>query len=142
MKTKSAKVNKSQAIREHLASFPGAKVNDVVADLKKRGIKVVPNHVYNIQAELRKVKSKAARNGKPHRNGKVPTTTAVTFGPFIGPGTVATWTPDRVQGFNRCMPPSGVIEDSAVALIRRAKELAQDCGGYDKLKELVEVLAG
>ncbi len=127
MKTKAAKVNKSAAIREYIADNPDALAGEVVSMLGKHGIKIVPNQVYGIKAELVKRKSGVSRNGngKPHRNGN---STAVTLGTFEP--TTTTWTGVLSNG------PS-----DAVALVRRTKELADDCGGMEKLKELVGVLA-
>ena len=54
-------VNKSQAIREALARTPDAKSKEIVAELKKAGIKVTEALVYAVKTVEKKKKRRAKR---------------------------------------------------------------------------------
>lgn len=142
MKTKTkTKVNKSAAIRDVLTINPQASASDVVDALEAQGITVVPNQVYGIKAELAKKKTGAARNGngKPHRNG-----TPVSRLKFSPEAQQAWGMPSNGPSYSVEVVTGKKAKDHngySVALVRRAKELADDCGGWAKLKELVDVLA-
>src|SRR5690242_1154072 len=54
-------VNKSDAVREHLAQYPKAKSSEIVAALAERGIKVAPSLIYFVKSKQRHAKRKAKR---------------------------------------------------------------------------------
>lgn len=49
-----AKKTKTQAIKEALTSFPGAKPQQIVAELRAQGIRVSPAYVSSIKSKLRR----------------------------------------------------------------------------------------
>jgi plastocyanin len=51
---KKPKVNKTQAVRDYLKGHPKAMSGEIVAALKKQGIKITPSHVANIKTKINK----------------------------------------------------------------------------------------
>lgn len=49
-----AKQNKSAAIRDMLAQYPGAKTSEIVAKLKAAGIKVTPAYVSTVKSSAKR----------------------------------------------------------------------------------------
>ena len=62
-------VNKSQAIRDHLAANPQATPNEIVAALKQQGIKVSPGLASNIKYTSGRAGGKK-RRGRPPGRGR------------------------------------------------------------------------
>src|SRR4051794_22291735 len=54
-------INKSQAIRDHMAATPTAGTKDIVAGLAAKGVKVTPALVYLIRSKANKSKRRAKR---------------------------------------------------------------------------------
>lgn len=68
---KNGSANKSQAIRDYLATHPNATANEVADGLSASGIKVAPGLVYSVKAAMgkrgagRTKRVQASRTGKP-----------------------------------------------------------------------------
>src|SRR5690242_2677978 len=103
-------VNKSQAVREVLATNPNMKPKDVVAALAAKGLKVNTPLVYFVKGQLK---------GKKGRRKQMQKQAAPA-----GSTVAAT--------------PSG--NGDALSTILKVKKLAGEVGGIKKLKALVEAL--
>ena len=75
---KSAKVNKSAAVRDYLKAHPGAKGKEVTEALKAQGIKISPNYVSVIKSKKgakgqgrRKAAKKAGRPSSASSGGQI-----------------------------------------------------------------------
>ena len=111
-----AKVNRSQAVLDYLATNPEAPAKEVVKALAANGIKVNDGLVYAVKGGMKEKKRRKARVVKAAKAAA-----AVGGGNEVGNGVVA--------------------KTDALTMIREVKALAQKAGGYAKLKELVDALA-
>ena len=82
---KKGNVNKSEAVREFMASHPDAKPKEVSAALAKKGIKVTPQAVSTIRFQAaKKAGAKSGRRGKTKsQNGMVQVDTLVQAKQFV-----------------------------------------------------------
>ena len=111
-------VNRSDAVRKHLASNPDAKPKEVVAALRKEGLTVTTALVSRIKWEAKQ------KNGQPKRRGR--------------PKAVKT-TPQKRASASRA-PSTAALADALPALLH-AKKLADAMGGIDKAREAVDALS-
>ena len=105
-------VNKSQSAREFLTANPDASVKDVVAALGTKGIKVSENLVYGVKGGMKEKKKRKKR---------------------IAKAAMAAVAKPSSNG--------QASKTDAITLIRAVRDLAQQAGGFSKLKELVDALA-
>jgi hypothetical protein len=108
------KVNKSGAIRDYYSANPTAKAKEVVAGLAEKGVKVNEGLVYAVKGAMKERKNRKKRVAKAAM--------AAVGGTTVGNGILG--------------------KTDALTMIRDVKSLAERAGGYKKLKELVEELAG
>ena len=59
--SENGKVNKSQAVREYLATNPKADSKTVIAALADKGVKVAPTMVYYVKSKMSQARRKAKR---------------------------------------------------------------------------------
>lgn len=104
------KTNKSQAIRDILASNPAVPVKEVVEQLATKGTKVTANLVYFIKGKMSQKKHTAARKAK------------------------------RVAKQKGRVAQASAMHANPVAVVLEVKALAKKLGGMANLKELVQVL--
>lgn len=107
------KVNKSQAIREHLKAHPNQKPAEAAAALTKRGVKVTPQYVSVV---------KSSDNKKS--GGKSQT----------GAGKAATGRRGRPPKSK----PTSAQQDVSVRSIVAAKQLVEQAGSVEKAYAAIE----
>jgi hypothetical protein len=109
---KKTKVNKSQAVRDYCAEHPEAKPAEVAAALAEMGIQVTPQAVSTIKYQAAKKSTDAPkRRGRP-RKGEKATPAARTNG-----------------------------RTGDLSALLAAKALADQVGGVEKAKQLLDTLA-
>lgn len=110
-------VNKSQAIRDYLASNPDAMPRVVAADLKEQGVDVNPQRVSIVKSQLKK----AAQEGdKPKRGRRKKAVRAKAASPKASPAKAS--------------------DDLSFQTLQKAKELSDQLGGVDKAREALAAL--
>lgn len=108
--TENGAVNKSQAIRDYIATHPDAEASEIVFALDAKGIKVAPGLVYMIRGRLNRDGGAAPKRQPRTRVQQTTTQVAV---------------------------PAGINLDA----LRQLKALATSVGGWEHLKEAVELLS-
>jgi hypothetical protein len=108
-------VSKSAAVREYLTANPDAKVKAVVEAMAGKGTTVSEQLVYGIMGEFKEKRKRKKRVAK---------------------AAMAAATKPASNG--QAAPAS---KADAITLIRAVRNLAQQAGGFEKLKELVDALA-
>jgi arginine repressor len=124
---KKPKVNKTQAVRDYLKGHPKTMSGEIVAALKKQGIKITPSHVANIKTMINKArtakkvaKQQAAVEAAPAPAEKAANT--VTFEQI----RAVTQTVKTIGGFARLNDLLGLIKE---------------VGGLKKFKDLLEAMS-
>jgi hypothetical protein len=132
-------VNRSQEIRNYLAENPGSKPKEVIAGLKKKGVRVTNDLVnYAVRTSKAKAKAKASKTlniktatkkkrgpGRPKasKNKKKPTITKI-------PKTTAQKAAEKAAETRR----SNRITATD---LRRVKEIIIELGGLSSARELI-----
>ena len=112
MAKKSNGPSKSQSIRDYLETNPRSKAKETVAGLSEKGIKVSENLVYGVMGGLKEKKRRKKRVAKAAMSASM-----------------------KASSNGRPNKPD------AITLIRSVRALADQAGGFAKLKELVDALA-
>jgi len=124
---KKQKVNKSQTVRNYLKANPKATPLEVVAALKKQGIKMTAGHVSNIKTALNK-----ARTAKKAAKKQVAAPVAVEK-----PVKVAdSFTLDQIKAVVQTVKAVG-----GPARIDELFALVKEVGGVKKFKDLLEAMS-
>lgn len=120
-------VSKAQAVRDYLKANPKATPLEIVAALKKQGIKITAGHVSNIKTTLNKART-AKKAAKQQAVAPVavekPTKAADSF------------TLDQIKAVVQTVKAVG-----GPARIDELLGLIKEVGGVKKFKELVEALS-
>ena len=122
-------VNKSQAIRDHFSSHPGAMPVDVVAALKKQGITVSSGLVSIVKLKLKKAGAKKA--AKPA--AVVAEAPAPVAKPATNGGTI---TLEQIKKVAATVKAMGGFQRMVEVL-----DVIKETGGVKKFKDLVEAMA-
>ena len=137
------KVNKSQAVRDYLATNPTADSKAVIAALAEKGVKVAPTMVYYVKSKMSQARRKAKRE-------RVAASSRATSSK--NPVELVLRVKDlarEVGGIANLKQLVDLLAESSsklaianpVELVLRVKDLAREVGGIKHLKQLVDLLA-
>lgn len=115
---KKRKVNKSQAVRDYMASHPTATSGEISAALKKSGIEVAPGYVANI-----KTKSKHGPAPKKAAKKTAKPVVAVELAPVAA-----------------VEKPAKAGDAITIDQIKKVVLLTQRLGGYSRVCELLDTV--
>jgi hypothetical protein len=124
-------VSKAQAVRDYLKATPKATPLEVVAALKKQGIKITAGHVSNIKTTLNKART--AKKAAKKQTAVEAATPVVVEKPVKAADA---FTLDQIKAVVQTVKAVGGISrvDELLGLIK-------EIGGVKKFKDLVEAIA-
>ena len=120
-------VTKTQAVRNYLKASPKATPLEIVAALKKQGIKITAGHVSNIKTALNKART-AKKAAKKQAAAPVAVEKPVK--------AADSFTLDQIKAVVQTVKAVG-----GPARINELLGLIKEVGGVKKFKELVEAIA-
>jgi hypothetical protein len=107
-------LNKTQAVRDYLATHPGAMSSEIAAALAKQGIKITRGHVANIKTKINKT-HKARKTAKK-------------------PAVVVAAAPVAVE------KPAKAADAITLDQVKKVSQAMRTLGGFQRVLEVLDVI--
>jgi hypothetical protein len=123
-------VNKTQAVRDYLKSYPGAMNKDIADALTKQGIKINAGHVANIKTKINKARN--AKKAAKQQAAAEAVAAAVVEKPTKPNGTI---TLEQIKKVAQTIKAMGGFQRMSEVF-----EVVKETGGVKKFKDLAEAM--